>query len=118
LIPQWRAYHGVIGHVDKTGNAWSLLARDQDETAAAEINADIRKSFILGMELAMRICKNRQADLAVTHSDYPKALNLVKNQIDTLIGCIRIVQVEIGSGRSEVPNNWSQDEIDEVERIV
>jgi hypothetical protein len=91
---------------------------EEGRLAMSEVTGIVRDrhSFILGMELAMRICRNRQADLAVTHSDYPKALNLVKNQIDILIGSIRIVQVEIGSGRVPLPE-FSQDEIDEVERI-
>lgn len=84
----------------------------------SEITGIVRDkhSFILGMELAMRIARNRKEDLAVTHSDYPKALSLVRNQIETLIGCIRIVQVEIGAGRMPLPE-FTPDEIDEVERI-
>jgi hypothetical protein len=43
----------------------------------------------------------------------------VEQKLQTAIGTIRIVQVEIGSGRMPLPepHEWTPDEIDEVERI-
>jgi hypothetical protein len=70
-----------------------------------------KHSLILGMELAMRIIRNRAADQKdLAHWDD-------EQECQNLVGMIRIVQVEIGSGRMPVPSNWTPDEIDEVERI-
>jgi hypothetical protein len=70
-----------------------------------------RQSFVLGMELAMRIARNLSTGKELTDP--------VEQKLQTAIGTIRIVQVEIGSGRMPLPepHEWTPDEIDEVERI-
>lgn len=76
-----------------------------------------KDSFIAGMELAMRICRNRKTDIENLRSlDYPKVAALVQNQIEICIFGIRQVQVEIGSGRMPLPE-FTEDEKDEIERI-
>jgi hypothetical protein len=65
-----------------------------------------------GMEMAMRICRNRASDLEGTDgmpSAYvQEALNLA--------GIIRLVQVQIGSGRQTF-GPLTQEEQDEINRI-
>lgn len=68
-----------------------------------------RHSFILGMEFAMRICRNE--------ADNHKVRNPLRaTEAELCSAIIRIVQVEIGSGRSPLPE-FTDDEIKEVERI-
>lgn len=68
------------------------------------------ESFVSGMELAMRICRNRAQDYGGDLAD-PKC-----QAAETCVGVIRIVQVEIATGRSAIPE-FTYDEIDEIRRI-
>jgi hypothetical protein len=72
-----------------------------------------RQSFVLGMEFAMRIVRNRITDLKERGA--PEDL---KMECENMFGMIRIVQVQIGSGRMALPSVWTPDEIDEVGRIA
>jgi hypothetical protein len=73
-----------------------------------------RHSFILGMELAMRIIRNR----CQSHQEMGIPLSQQPHQEAACCeGVIRIVQVEIGAGRLPLPT-FSPEEIDEVERIA
>lgn len=86
----------------------------------SEITGIVRDkhSFILGMEFAMRICRNEASNhkgdpFVYGHTDSRAAR---ATEADLCASLIRIVQVEIGSGRSPLPE-FTPDEIDEVERI-
>lgn len=68
-----------------------------------------RPSFILGMELAMRIVGN-------SAETYFNGAKPDETMLDGINAMIRLVQVEMGSGRMPLPE-FSPDEIDEVERI-
>lgn len=71
-------------------------------------------SFIMGMEFAMRVCRNRYADLESIGGKWedpgPQA-------VATCIGMLRLVQVEIGAGRMPLPQ-FTREEIEEMERIA
>jgi hypothetical protein len=88
-----------------------LANRDIEEAVLMMDHPPVHRScFILGMELAMRIVRNsRETFFNGTKPD------------DTLLGgiteMIRLVQVEIGAGRMDLPQKWTQDEIDEIRRI-
>lgn len=77
----------------------------------SEITAIVRDrhSFVLGMEFAMRIVRNT----AETSFNGKKP---DETMIEGINAMIRFVQVEIGSRRMPIPG-FTQDEIDEVERI-
>lgn len=72
--------------------------------------ASERRAFLEGMEMAMRICRNRAQDLG-GNLDEPGP-----QHCETCAGVIRIVQVEIGAGRAPYPA-FTKEEIDEIERI-
>jgi hypothetical protein len=76
---------------------------------------DIQKEFfILGMELALRIVRNRARafeEQGIPLSEQPH------QEAACCDACIRLVQVEIGSGRQSLPE-FTSDEIEEVERIA
>jgi hypothetical protein len=77
------------------------------------------QSFILGMEMALRIIRNRRKDIAALQGK--EDLEDPQQQaVATCEGVVRLVQVEIGSGRMRppYPSEWSPEEIDEVERIA
>jgi len=69
------------------------------------------KTFIEGMELAMRICRNRAKDCSDLFDDTARS-----NEAEICSLLIRSVQVQIGAGRQPMPV-FTQDEIDEIERI-
>jgi signal recognition particle receptor subunit beta len=69
-----------------------------------------RSCFVLGMELAMRIVRNS----AETSFNGAKPDEMM---IEGIVSMIRIIQVQIGSGRMELPDVWTPEEIDEVRRI-
>jgi len=76
---------------------------------------DMRRAFIEGMELSMRICRNRAADYAkldVTQDHKVWREQEAKN----CAAMIRIVQVNIGAERIDIPD-FTLDEIEEMERI-
>jgi len=68
------------------------------------------KEFIEGMELAIRICRNRAEDYG---GDLSKPMC---QAAETCAGLIRLVQVEIGSGRQPLPV-FTVEETDEIDRI-
>lgn len=71
----------------------------------------VQCSFLAGMQLAMRICKNRAKDwemLGGTMS--PDQEDLMCAQL------IRIMQVEIGAGRMARPE-FTKEELEEMDRI-
>lgn len=86
----------------------SLGVRDFDFIPAIQQCA--LESFIAGMSLAMRICRNRAQDLGGDLG------NLGPQTAETCAGMIRIVQVEIATGRAGIPG-FTYDEIDEIRRI-
>jgi hypothetical protein len=72
------------------------------------------RGVIAGMELAMRICRNRAQDyrsMGSTDSLYGQT-----QAAETCAGCIRITQVEIGAGRMPLPE-FTQLEQEEINRI-
>jgi hypothetical protein len=98
-----------------------LVAGAYPETEAPPIHMLVRdrQSFVLGMELAMRIAGNRANDRAAVLGVPNYDLSDPEIQaLATARAMIRLVQVEIGSGRMPVPNEWTPDEIDEVGRIA
>jgi len=68
-----------------------------------------RQSFILGMELAMRIVRNSSGTFF--NGQKPD-----ETMLGSIIAMIRLVQVEMGSGRMALPM-FSEEETAEVERI-
>lgn len=81
------------------------------------MNVTDKMSFILGMQFALRITRNRRKDLALLQGK--EDISEPQQQaVATVEGAIRLVQVEIGSGRMPLPNVWTSDEVDEVERIA
>lgn len=73
------------------------------------VQAILMTGFIAGMELAMRLCRNRAEDLRLMDKDPLEA--------DTCAGLIRICQVEIGAGRMKRPD-FTKEEMDEMDRIA
>lgn len=88
----------------------SLGVRDFDFIPAIQQCA--LESFVAGMSLAMRICRNRAEDIRSAG----KIMTMAGNEADNCVGVIRIVQVEIATGRSQIPG-FTYDEIDEIRRI-
>lgn len=78
----------------------------------SEITGIVRDkhSFILGMELAMRIVRN-------SHETYFNGKKPPMTMLEGINSMIRLCQVEIGAGRMPLPR-FTPDEIDEVERIA
>lgn len=68
------------------------------------------RGIIAGMELAMRICRNRAQDYGGDLAE-PKC-----QAAETCAGVIRIVQVEIGAGRQPLPE-FTIEEQEEMNRI-
>lgn len=83
----------------------TLLAIDGEILAKA-----VQCSFLAGMQLAIRICRNRAGDCKVTG----QAAGEMEAQ--NCAGLIRICQVEIGSGRMGRPK-FTEEELDEMDRI-
>lgn len=74
---------------------------------------------IEGMEIAMRVCRNRAADCHGIRD----AANMAQphwtvraDEAYTLASVIRLVQVQIGSGRQQF-GELAPDELEEIERI-
>jgi hypothetical protein len=67
-------------------------------------------SFVAGMELAMRICRNRAKDCKENN------WTLKEYEAFTCAQLIRNVQVEIGAGRMQRPQ-FTKEELDEMDRI-
>jgi hypothetical protein len=111
---QWlHAPHGAPVEVPPSAR-FKLANRDIEEAVVMMDHPPVHRScFILGMELAMRIVRNRARDLKETvHNGCD-----CHDDLETVVGMIRIVQVEVGSGRMEMPPMWTEEEIDEVRRI-
>jgi hypothetical protein len=71
------------------------------------------RGIVAGMELAMRICRNRAEDLEQSRTfDRQAAINA--SQMCALL--IRNVQVELGAGRQPLPE-FTIEEQDEMNRI-
>jgi len=68
-----------------------------------------KRGLIAGMELAIRICRNRSYDRKRMGRDDQEAL--------VCEGMIRIVQVEIGAGRQALPE-FTIEEQEEINRIA
>lgn len=83
---------------------------DSDPRATEAI---LMTGFIAGMELAMRICRNRAEDIRAMG----KIMTMAGNEADNCAGIIRNVQVEIGSGRMKRPA-FTAEESDEMDRIA
>jgi hypothetical protein len=66
-------------------------------------------SFVAGMQLAIRICRNRAEDCKRMGKDDQEAL--------VCEGLIRICQVEIGTGKMPLPR-FSEEEQEELNRIA
>jgi hypothetical protein len=85
----------------------ALMLSDKDMLAKI-----VHTSFLAGMQMAMRICRNRAKDareLSMTTTN-------VEMEAETCAGLIRICQVEIGSGRMARPK-FTKEELDEMDRI-
>jgi hypothetical protein len=78
-----------------------------DNLAVANI---VQCAFIAGMELAMRICRNRAKDCKTEGWTIKEYEAFLCAQI------IRNVQVEIGAGRMPRPQ-FTKEELDEMDRI-
>lgn len=91
-------------------------AYPETETPPIHMLVRDRQSFVLGMELAMRIVRNRGEDIKQMRGREMNETEIM--EAATTAAMIRLVQVEIGSGRMPVPNEWTADEIDEVGRIA
>ena len=72
-------------------------------------NLDL-KSFVYGMQLSMRICRNISEDIR------EKTKKDQANDADNCAGVIRLLQVEIDSGRFKF-EGFTPQEVEEVERI-
>jgi hypothetical protein len=86
-----------------------------DTLAAIDMEAVsnlVQCAFLAGMQLAIRICRNRAADIR----EAGKIMTMAGNEADNCAGIIRIVQVEIGSGRSPRPK-FTKEELEEMDRI-
>jgi hypothetical protein len=76
-----------------------------------------------GMEIAMRIARNRAADLEemiepnAEINDHNRAMVIKKDEAHGIAAMIRIVQVNIGNG-SQSFGDLRPEEIEEVRRIV
>jgi hypothetical protein len=68
------------------------------------------RGIVAGMELAMRICRNRAEDCRSLRTDHHA------NEAENCAGIIRIVQVEIGAGRQHLPE-FTLEEQEEMNRI-
>ena len=80
----------------------TLIAMDQPLMAKA-----ITSSFIAGMQLAIRLCRNRAEDCERMGKPDQRQEALVCE------GLIRIVQVEIGAGRMPRPQ-LTEEELEEM----
>lgn len=77
---------------------------------AEQIGQIVQCSFIAGMELALRICRNRAKDCK------EEGWTLKEYEAHTCAHLIRNVQVEIGAGRMPRPQ-FTKEELDEMDRI-
>lgn len=68
------------------------------------------RTLIEGMELAMRVCRNRHQDCMIIGQ------TIRANEATVCEAIIRLVQVEIGSGRMPLPT-FTPSEINEMDRI-
>jgi hypothetical protein len=85
----------------------TLIAIDEPVLAGA-----VQCAFIAGMQLAIRVCRNRAADIRQAG----KIMTMAGNEAETCASLIRIMQVEIGSGRSARPK-LTKEELEEMDRI-
>jgi hypothetical protein len=85
----------------------TLLEIDHDIIAKT-----VNVAFLAGMQLAMRLCRNRAEDIRSAG----KIMTMAGNEADNCAGIIRICQVEIGSGRMERPK-FTKEELEEMDRI-
>jgi hypothetical protein len=82
-----------------------LLAID-----AGAIGSIVQCSFIAGLELAMRICRNRASDCKT------EGWTIKEYEAFLCAQLIRNVQVEIGAGRMPRPT-FTKEELEEMDRI-
>ncbi len=82
---------------------------DSDPEALANI---VQCAFLAGMQLSIRICRNRANDIRTAG----KIMTMAGNEADNCAGIIRITQVEIGAGRMARPA-FSKEELEEMDRI-
>lgn len=102
-----KAHEEVAAKLDPEIKKRANKAIEADPRMVASI---VHTSFLAGMQLAMRICRNRATDLLKINADARS------NEAETCAGMIRICQVEIGSGRMERPK-FTKEELDELDRI-
>lgn len=69
----------------------------------------VQCAFLAGMQLCIRICRNRAGDCRVSNQDDMEAENCA--------GLIRSVQVEIGAGRMPRPK-FTKEELEEMDLIA
>jgi hypothetical protein len=81
---------------------------DLDKEMVAQI---VHASFIAGMQLCIRLCRNRADDCERTGQEDKRQEALVCE------GIIRITQVEIGAGRMARPE-FTAEELEEMDRIA
>jgi hypothetical protein len=90
---------------------FKLANRDIEEAVAMMDHPPMYRScFVLGMELAMRIVRN-SAETSFNGAKPDETM------LEGIVSMIRIIQVQIGSGRMELPDVWTDEEVDEVRRI-
>lgn len=77
---------------------------------AGAIGNVVQCSFVAGMELAMRICRNRAKDCK------EEGWTIKEYEAFLCAQLIRNVQVEIGAGRMPRPQ-FTKEELDEMDRI-
>jgi hypothetical protein len=82
---------------------------DLDKEMVAQI---VHVSFIAGMQLCMRLCRNRAEDIRAVG----KMMTMAGNEADNCAGIIRLTQVEIGSGRMARPT-FTKEELEEMDQI-
>lgn len=97
--PEYKLPQEVIDSVDM------LMAID-----VGTVGNIVQCSFIAGMELAMRICRNRASDCK------EEGWTIKEYEAFLCAQLIRNVQVEIGAGRMPRPK-FTKEELDEMDRI-
>lgn len=100
---------------DRDSHSEGELKEEWKKRTDALIEADdemlsriFQTAFIAGMQLSMRLCRNRAEDCKAIGKDDGEAQNCA--------GIIRLCQVEIGSGRMQRPK-FTKEELEEMDRI-
>jgi hypothetical protein len=92
MIPEWKDRMDTLIAIDQEG-----------------MNAAIQSAFIAGMQLAIRLCRNRSRDCVNMGRGGEEAQNCAY--------IIRFVQVEIGAGRMLRPQ-FTKEELEEMNQIA